>query len=262
MAKRFTDTNKWREPFFRKLSDKAKLAWIYLCDECDMAGVLKIDWDLASFQLGFKVNAETLSRWFPHKIHFLSSDKIVILTFFKFQYGESKNSWSAKVRAKEKLEKLGFTIDNNNLLHFSKEGETTVPPQWGDSHPTRLYRVIGKGIGKEDSEKISLDASEPDNEKWVLTDDLLEAAYKNYPRKMGKKDGHKRLRALIKSPEAYADLLLAIDNYNLKIAKEKTEPQFIKHWSTFANNYEDYLELAPSHRINKHSLKGAPLEFD
>lgn len=45
MAKRFTDSTIWKtQRWFKKLSPIYKLAWKYITDTCDHAGVLKIDY--------------------------------------------------------------------------------------------------------------------------------------------------------------------------------------------------------------------------
>ena len=49
MAKRFTATEKWDDPFFCNLEAKYKLAWIYLLDKCDNAGIYFIH-EISSFQ--------------------------------------------------------------------------------------------------------------------------------------------------------------------------------------------------------------------
>ena len=53
MSKRFTETGKWADPWFRSLSTRHKALWQWLLDNCDCAGVLgEIDWGLVSFQIG------------------------------------------------------------------------------------------------------------------------------------------------------------------------------------------------------------------
>jgi len=154
MSKRFTDTKKWRNYWFRSLPVTAKLTWIYLCDECESHGVLKIDYDLASFQLGFECTPTLVSQWFGDKVVFLKgAEEILIVQFFEFQYGESKDSWTAKVRAKEKLEKLGFNIENNKLLISLEHSTPTVPPQDMSCGTTRLIRVRGRVRGRVNKEE-------------------------------------------------------------------------------------------------------------
>jgi hypothetical protein len=43
MSKRFTETDKWRDPWFRKLTPLQKCLFVYLCDNCNNAGFVEID---------------------------------------------------------------------------------------------------------------------------------------------------------------------------------------------------------------------------
>jgi hypothetical protein len=49
MSKRFTDTDKWKDPWFRSLSPHEKLLFNYLCDNCDLAGFYEVDFDMIAF---------------------------------------------------------------------------------------------------------------------------------------------------------------------------------------------------------------------
>lgn len=49
---RFTDTDKWRDGWFRRLPSRHKMLWLYLCDTCDNAGVWEVDQELATFEMG------------------------------------------------------------------------------------------------------------------------------------------------------------------------------------------------------------------
>ncbi len=50
--KRFTDADKWEDPWFCEQDTEVKLFWLYLCDRCDHAGVWQVNWKLARFHLG------------------------------------------------------------------------------------------------------------------------------------------------------------------------------------------------------------------
>jgi hypothetical protein len=52
MSKRFTETEKWKDTFFRKLPPYAKLLYSFILDNCDCAGFWEIDLDLAAFHTG------------------------------------------------------------------------------------------------------------------------------------------------------------------------------------------------------------------
>jgi hypothetical protein len=64
MSKRFTETGKWADPWFRSLSTRHKALWQWLLDNCDCAGVLgEIDWGLVSFQIGETCSEEDMKTF-------------------------------------------------------------------------------------------------------------------------------------------------------------------------------------------------------
>ena len=60
MAKRFIDTKIWDKAWFRKLTPKNKLIWIYLLTRCDHAGIWDADWEAAEFFIGEWVGYDEL----------------------------------------------------------------------------------------------------------------------------------------------------------------------------------------------------------
>lgn len=86
MAKRFTASDKWEDPWFRQLSAVSKLFWLFLLDRCDGAGIWKIDWGLATFCIGAPVDVHILKA-FDGRIEKLNGDKLWVVRFVEFQYG-------------------------------------------------------------------------------------------------------------------------------------------------------------------------------
>ena len=77
----------------------------------------------------------------------------------------------------------------------------------------------------------------------------LESVYQRYPRKEGKTRGLEKLRREIKTPDDFEALGKAVDNYAALVRRDGTEPRFVKHFSTFAGCWRDYLTLpAPRRR--------------
>lgn len=105
MSKRFTDSEKWKDPWFRKLPNEYKLLWLYILDMCDIAGLWKVDLELAGHMtIGdwsyFK--RESSLKYFDKRIYVLGnedSEKWLILKFCKFQY----NKFSARSRPNLKV---------------------------------------------------------------------------------------------------------------------------------------------------------------
>lgn len=89
MAKRMTDTDKWKKRFVRELSPQHKLLWFYILDDCNHAGIWEVDLEVASIRVGFDLSHDNLPSSFGEKvISFDNGDKWFIPDFIDFQYGE------------------------------------------------------------------------------------------------------------------------------------------------------------------------------
>lgn len=89
MGKRFTETTKWADTWFRGLPAQSKLGWIYLCDNCDNAGVNDLDRELANFQIRDTLDWDALIEAAGERITRLKSGKLWLTRFIRFQYGAS-----------------------------------------------------------------------------------------------------------------------------------------------------------------------------
>lgn len=93
MAKRFTDTNKYKKPFIRSLQGPYKLLWDYLYHDCDHAGIWIVDFDIAQVYLGadMPINKDDALKYFnadeERIIVIDGGKKWFILPFIQFQYG-------------------------------------------------------------------------------------------------------------------------------------------------------------------------------
>jgi hypothetical protein len=89
MAKRFSDTEKWKKPFIRTLPSEYKLFWLYLLDDCDHAGIWHVDLEIAEIKLGIKLSIEKARGLFSSKVvAFDNGTKWFLPGFIAFQYGE------------------------------------------------------------------------------------------------------------------------------------------------------------------------------
>lgn len=91
MAKRFVDTSLYDKPWFRKLPIKIKCLWEYLRLKCDIAGVIDLDIELASFQIGETITWDDLDH-LKDQIIIIDETKVVLIDFIKFQYGQLSES--------------------------------------------------------------------------------------------------------------------------------------------------------------------------
>ena len=113
MAKRYTDTEKWKKQFLKRLSSKHKLFWQFINDDCDHSGVWYVDIEVASIRVGEKIDLpEALKAFNEDETRIVEIDngkKWLILPFIPFQYGEvlsEKNRLHTSVS--ESLRKHGF----------------------------------------------------------------------------------------------------------------------------------------------------------
>lgn len=114
MAKRFTDSEKFRDVWYRKLSPIHKLFWEYLLAECNHAGIVELDIEQASFLIGDTITQNDVEM-------FIANDKIIhiekylyfIPNFIKFQYGELNPQ--SKVHASVIKELKRYPIDTLSI---------------------------------------------------------------------------------------------------------------------------------------------------
>lgn len=119
MAKRFTDTEKWKRPWFRELPIQYKILWLYILDNCDMAGVWYVDIKLASFYIENKIKKEDAIKYLSKQIKIIDNGaRWWITDFVNFQYGELRESSRVHLAIIDLLKKY-------NLLDFVKIGNET-----------------------------------------------------------------------------------------------------------------------------------------
>lgn len=70
----------------------------------------------------------------------------------------------------------------------------------------------------------------------------FDSLYNKYPKKEGKSRGMFLCRTQIKTPKDFNDLSTAIDRYNKNLQEKRTEPKYIKQFSTFMASWKDWLE--------------------
>lgn len=95
---RFTNTEKWRDPWFQGLSAVNKLLWLYLVDNCDNAGVWVVNMREAEFHLNEKIDWSSALPSFRGRIEILGETKWYIVKFISFQYPSGLSEKSAPHR--------------------------------------------------------------------------------------------------------------------------------------------------------------------
>jgi hypothetical protein len=87
MAKRMSETEKWKDPWFEGLSKDFKLIWLYLLDDCDNAGIWQMSIRRLNFNCDTNVTEENLLNTLSERLIRISKDRFIINKFNEFQYG-------------------------------------------------------------------------------------------------------------------------------------------------------------------------------
>lgn len=88
MAKRFTDTNKWEDPWYMDLSPEFRSAFEYVLDKCSNIGLWKPNKRLCEFCIGFKVDWDAFAAALgKERLAVLDNGDWWLLKFIDFQHG-------------------------------------------------------------------------------------------------------------------------------------------------------------------------------
>lgn len=141
MAKRFTDTDKWKKGFIKRLPAKYKLLWLYILDDCNHAGIWDTDFEVASIRIGSKISEKEASKVLAEQIKiFDGGNKWFIPKFIDFQYGqlnENVNAHKSVIKLLDKydvyniegispVDVAGFEGEISNPVKFKRFKKPTV----------------------------------------------------------------------------------------------------------------------------------------
>lgn len=129
MAKRFTDTEKYKKAFIRSLPGAYKLFWDYLYHDCSFAGIWHVDFEVAQVMIGkdMLVDKDEALRLFnadEERIAVLDKGKKwLIKPFLAFQYGELVETNKLHIGVMRELKKVGVSIPLHRGMAGAKEKE-------------------------------------------------------------------------------------------------------------------------------------------
>ena len=130
MAKRFTDTDKWKKGFIKNLPAKYKLLWLYILDDCNHAGIWDTDFEVASIRIGSKINEKEAAQVLGEQIKiFDGGNKWFVPKFIDFQYGQLNENVNAHKSVIKLLDKYDvYNIEGISPVDVAGfEGEISKP---------------------------------------------------------------------------------------------------------------------------------------
>lgn len=155
MGKRFTETTKWSDPWFRTLPVSHKAAWQYLTDNCDCAGVIDLDRDLANFQIGATIDWDAFISSSGDRIRFIQKGKIWITGFVSFQCGNLSEASKPHQGVMLALKKHGVWKEYAKGIQSHKEKETEKEKDKGGCGGAfdAWWSIVPNRVGKQDASK-------------------------------------------------------------------------------------------------------------
>lgn len=213
MAKRFTDTEKWKKPFIRGLQGAYKLLWLYICDDCDHAGIWQVDLEVASIRIGEPLYLAKAIESFGDKIViFDNGHKWFIPSFLEFQYPSGLNPDN---RAHSSiiflLEKYNLRKIQNKPLKSPLQGRKDMD----------MVKDMDKDMDKDKEVKI-------EKIKMVFTGTEIEEAWDSW--KEFKQVQYKFKYKTLKSEQAAFDELVNLSGSNVNTAIQIINQSMAKGW--------------------------------
>lgn len=147
--KRFTETTKWQDPWYRKLSPRLKCLWQYLCDACDHAGVLDFDPEIAAFSIGETIVESDIAAM-GERVKKLASGKLYVVRFIEFQFGRLSHDCRPHKVVFEAIARNGLKYPTNTLPDRVSDN-----PQDKDQDKDKDKEKGVKGETKPSEEEIS-----------------------------------------------------------------------------------------------------------
>jgi len=187
--KRFTDTDKWRDPWFRKLSAGAKLAFLFIVDNCDNAGVWDADMELANFSIGMEIPWVKVRESLGERLEVLKSGKWHLKKFVNFQCGELSEECKPHAAVIRLLNKHGI----QRVSKGYPKGMNTLKEKDQDKDKERDEDQEGDARGEESVAKARQAREELEEDKAATRDNaklLLEALNELTGKKFTPVDSH------------------------------------------------------------------------
>lgn len=231
--KRFTETTKWADPWYRRLSAGSKLLWGYLTDNCNSIGLIELDFESAEFHIGLEIEEKHLAE-LGDRIQRLPNGKIFIPKFIGFQYGVLSDSCPAHKPVIKLANLHGIQI--SDIGYQYPNARVAV----GMAIPTGKERK-GKEPERNGKEPTLF---EVDKQKPDPTQLRLGALFHRRPTTRWSVDEMKAYRKVY--PVDEHDLKILEDYYTAKIPKDSN---YRRHdLITLLNNFNGELDRARKHR--------------
>ena len=216
MPKRMRDTETYKDRFVKGLPPDYKHLWFYILDDCDHAGIWRVDLEGASLYTGCQFTEAKALELLASKVEQVNQDYWFVPAFLKFQYGTTPNpSAGVVVSARKRLAEF-------NLQDRLGVGSSKGPGTLSTHSPSQE----GLGTPKNKSKSKDKDKSKDDEGDFG-------AFWQAYPKQVGK-DAAAEAWAKAKPP--LQEALAALQWQRRSWDWTKDAGQFIPNPATYLNH--------------------------
>ena len=189
----------------------------------------------------FRINNDL---FYDPKLFGISSNNLRVLMYLLCE--ASRNNNGVITVNFEHLHRIG-EIDKKT---FNRAIEYLV-----EKHIVKVRSVRGTYTSLRITGTTEQDITEQDITKHNKTPSKtsFDEVYELYPRKIGKKAGEEKYKKSIKTTDQVSQILMAVKNYSNHCKKSKSDAKYIKHFSTWMNTWEDWIEPPDERNYNKTS---------
>lgn len=169
MAKRFIDTDFFKDPFVRGLKGAFKGLYVYLFLDCSNGGIWNVEIDVAKIRCGIEpdVSEEEIKEVFSEKIIELDNgEKWFLKNFVKFQHkGVLKENNKAHISAINELLSYALIEEKNDGIFEVKEEKNKghQSPLEGAKVIVKVKEKVKAKVKEKEKKEISkIEKSEPE----------------------------------------------------------------------------------------------------
>jgi hypothetical protein len=160
MAKRLTDSEKWKDPWFKHLKCEMQLFWLFVLDTCDHAGIWKDQLDDFNCISGSPLDYEKIIINFEGRMIPLNDETFLIPKFVLFQYtnfnSEKNNAHKGVMRS---LDSFGVTYEQ--VASFVRSEKTSFGNKINKNKPL-VSPYKGSQDKEQEQDKVKVMVKEQD----------------------------------------------------------------------------------------------------
>ncbi len=191
MAYRFSNTDKWSDSWFSSLNSNDKLLFLYICDNCDIAGFIEYNIKLWSFHTGLTENAINKSLEGASKglgrglIKSNTNDCFYVRNFLKHQKNLPLNPKNkAHIGILKRFEIYSYKFDIHDVNEFIQGASKGLHSPTGNGNG--IDKVIKEPVTKyKYSEFYDSEIEKANDEtytkfvKWIFGSNAMERPFTN-----------------------------------------------------------------------------------